>query len=165
MRHVPTQLLTIIFALPLLSQTTPFKFAKLQRVYVVAVDSVSRNTNATKADLELERYARDEFKKRKTFGLAKTLRDADFVFFVMVDSESSRRDEIGLAILPADYEQAHGNLDALRNAAVWQSDNRFKNVAGEAALAGATAGLSLIFHRPSVIAGLIKEFHGDVLGR
>ena len=119
----------------LLQQAPPspaFKFTKEQKVYVVAVDADSRNISVTKADLELERLAKTQFKKRKVFRLANTIREADFVFFVMLDTSSSRTDEIAVVITPSAYLAANGNIEALRNAALWQSDNHFKNVASEA---------------------------------
>jgi len=63
-----------------------FKFAKEQRVYVVAVETGSRNLNATSGNLQLERLAKNQFKKERSFRIATTLREADFVFFVVLAS-------------------------------------------------------------------------------
>jgi hypothetical protein len=150
-----------------MAQTCPepsFTFAKEQRVYIVAVDTSSRNASVTKADLELERHAKDQFKTRRIFRAANTIREADFVFFVMLDADSPRLDEVAVVVSPSDYERADGNLDALRNAALWQSDNHFKNAAAEGALAGAL-GIPMISHHPNVVAGLVKQFHRDVIGK
>jgi hypothetical protein len=162
--------LTILIAAiwPLVGQTPStwpaFTFAKGQRVYVVGVESRSRDTSITKASLDLERYAKNAFKRHKVFQLASTLRDANFVFFVMLD-DSGAVDEVALAVSPAAYQQANGNFDAMRNAALWQSDNHFKHAAGHAGLAMATGGLSIIFDHPDVVAGLVKQFHKEVIGK
>jgi hypothetical protein len=42
----------------------------------------------TKADLELERYTKNAFQRHNVVQVASTLRDAGFVFFVMLDSDS-----------------------------------------------------------------------------
>jgi hypothetical protein len=101
----------------------------------------------------------------ETDHVASTLRDADFVFFVMLDADSPKIDEVAVVVSPSDYQEANGNLDVLRNAAVWQSDNHFRNAGAEAALATFTAGMSVIFHHADVVAGLVKQFHEDVLGK
>lgn len=106
-------------------QSPSFKFAKEQRVYVVAVEANSRELASARASLELERMAKDEFRKANFFRVASTLRDSDFVFFVLLDAESANYDEVALAVSPADYEREGGNLDRLRNCAVWQADNHF----------------------------------------
>lgn len=139
-----------------------FKFAKDQRVYVVAAETSSRNLNVTSANLELERLAKNQFKKGRAFRLTNTLRDADFVFFVLLDADSANSDEVALVVAPADYERASRSLDALRNAALWQADGHYKR-GRHAALAGATIGLSTIFDRSGVVQGLVKRFHHDVL--
>ncbi len=145
-------------------QDNAFRFAKAQRVYVVAVEVSSRDLSITRANLELERKAKDEFRKLKAFRIAATLRDADFVFFVVFDEQSRNFDEVALAVLPGDYEQSGQKLDLLRNAAVWQKDSHLKR-GRHAALAGATLGLSPIFDRPSVVKALVKEFHKEVLAQ
>jgi hypothetical protein len=163
--------LTILIAAtwPLVGQTPStwpaFTFAKGQRVYVVGVESRSRDTSITKASLDLERYAKNAFKRHKVFQLASTLHNADFVFFVMVDDASGSVDEVAVVVTPAAYQQSNGSFDALRNAALWQSDNHFKHAAGHAGLAMATGGLSIIFDHPDVVAGLVKQFHKDAIGK
>ena len=154
----------VLASLFLQAAPTAFQFAKEQRVYVIAVDATSRDLSATRADLGLERAAKDYFKKANIFRVAKTLRDSDFVFFVMLDAASVNYDEVALAVLPADYERAGSNLDTLRNSALWQGDSHFKP-GRNAALVGATMGVSAIFHRPSVIKDLVKQFHEDVIGK
>ena len=68
--------LTILIAAiwPLVGQTPStwpaFTFAKGQRVYVVAVDSNSRDASITRADLQLERLAKNAFKRHKAFQIA-----------------------------------------------------------------------------------------------
>ena len=83
----------------------------------------------------------------------------------MLDADSPKIDEVAVVVSPSDYQEANGNLDVLRNAAVWQSDNHFKHAAGEATLASVTIGMSLIFHHADVVAGLVKQFHKDTLGK
>src|SRR5207248_3161561 len=96
--HEMPNALYVALLLLQITSASGFKFAKEQRVYIVAVDSTSRNASVTKADLELERYAKDQFKKRKVFRNANTVSGADFVFFVMLDTDSSRTDEIALVV-------------------------------------------------------------------
>ena len=163
--NLPAALL--VAALFLVPQDSPtakigFTFSAGQSVYVVAADTGSRNLAATEANLKLERLAKDQFKKEKTFKIAKTLNEADFVFFILYDPASSGVDELALAALPSDYEESGKSLDALRNASLWQDDGHYKR-GRHAALAGATLGYSLLFDRPSVAKGLVKEFHKDVL--
>jgi hypothetical protein len=137
-----------------------FQFRKEQFVYVVGAESLSRNLTITSANLELERKAKEQFRKEKVFRIAKTLAEADFVFFILIDSNSDVADEIALAILPSDYKDQGTSLDTLRAKAIWQETAHFKR-GRNAALAGATIGLSGIFHRPSVSKGLVKKFHQD----
>src|SRR2546426_4104433 len=66
-------------------QNSAFRFAKGQHVYVVTVEASSRNLSITRGNLEIERKAKDDFRKLKVFRIAPTLRDADFVFFVLFD--------------------------------------------------------------------------------
>ena len=137
----------------------PNKFRKEQRVYVVGVEAASRDLSGTRANLALERLAKDQFKKAGAFRVVNTLRDSDFVFFVMVDSASRNIEEVALAVSPVDYERLGGNLDALRNAALWQGENHFK--AGRAV---ASLGWSEVFHSQNVVAGLVKQFHKEAIG-
>ncbi len=153
--------LTIALAPCLAPQTQEFRFRKEQAVYVVAVQGASRDLNVTSADLGLERSAKDQFKREKKFKLAKTLGDADFVFFILIDGSSRDFDEVALVVLPLDYLEHGQSLDSLRARAVWQEASHLKR-GRHAALAGATIGLSVIFDRPSVSKGLVKKFHQDV---
>jgi hypothetical protein len=146
------------------ASTNSYRFKKEQAVYVVAVKSVSRNLAISSADLEVERRAKEQFKKEKAFRVVNVLNQADFVFFILVDDESSRTDEIALAVLTQDYRTLGKDLDGLRSAAIWQDSGHMK-VGRHAALAGATVGLSAIFDRPSVSKGLVKQFHRDVFPR
>ncbi len=137
-----------------------FRFAPDQSVYVVAAQGLSRNLELTSSALELERKAREQFRKAKKFKIARTLNEAHFVFFVLIDPDSANFDELALAVLPTDYVRHGANLDALRSAALWQDTAHLK-AGRNAALAGATLGVSAIFHRPSVVKGLVKQFHRD----
>jgi hypothetical protein len=150
--------------MPSLATRSPsVKFTRGQRVYIVAVETTSRDLNSTRANFQIERRAKDEFAKARAFRVVSALRDSDFVFLVLLDAESRSFDEVALAVSPNDYERLGGNLDSLRNAALWQSNNHEK-VGREAALAGATLGVSALFHNPSVVKGLVKQFHEDVIG-
>ncbi len=141
-----------------------FNFERGQRVYVVAVGTRSRDLDLTKSDLEVERYARDQFKKSKAFTVVSSLRSADFVFLILLDSESSDAEELALAALPDDYEKYGSNLDALRNEALWQSNNHY-NVGRHAALAGATLGVSGLFDHTSVASSLVKRFQKETISK
>ena len=141
-----------------------FNFERGQRVYVVAVSTRSRDLDVTKSDLEVERDAREQFKKSKQFMVASTLRGADFVFFILFDSTSSESEEMALAVSPDDYQKYGSNLDALRNAALWQSSNHL-NVGRHTALAGATIGVSVLFDHPSVAKGLVKRFQDETISK
>lgn len=142
--------------------TEHFKFAKEQRVYIVAAETQSRNLSETRDDLQADRRAQKEFKKLGVFEIANALRQADFVFFVLIDSESRDVDELAVAITPADYEKDGSNFDRLRNVALWQSSGHLKT-GRHAALAGATVGYSAFFDHPSVIRDLVKKFHREVV--
>jgi hypothetical protein len=83
----------------------------------------------------------------------------------MLDPDSRKIDELAMVVSPSDYQEANGNLDVLRNAALWQSDNHFRNAGAEAALATFTAGMSVIFHHADVVVGLVKHFHKDAIGK
>lgn len=141
-----------------------FNFERGQRVYVVAVSTRSRDLDLTKSELEVERNAKDQFKKSKEFMVVSTLRSADFVFFILLDPTSSDAEELALAALPDDYEKYGSNLDALRNVALWQSNNHY-NVGRHAALAGATMGVSVLFDHASVASSLVKRFQKETISK
>ena len=149
---------------PKLADRSPvIKFVRGQSVYVVAVEAASRDLNVTRADLRVERLAKDQFHKSRAFKVAGTLRQADFVFVVLLDAASRNSDEAALVVSPDDYERLGGSLDSLRNTALWQADNHL-NVGRHAALAAASAGISVWFDHPSVVRGLVKQFQRDVIG-
>ena len=133
-------------------------------MYVVAVGAGSRDLDLTKSELEVEREAKDQFKKSKGFTAVSTLRSADFVFFILFDSESSDAEELGLAALPDDYVKYGSNLDALRNVALWQS-NKHYNVGRHAALLGATMGVSVLFDHSTVASDLVKQFQKETISK
>jgi hypothetical protein len=141
-----------------------FKFERGQRVYVVAVNTRSRNLDRTKSDLEVERYARDQFKHSKVFVISNTLRGADFVFLVLIDSASSGPDGLALAALPDDYVKYGSNLDALRNAALWQSSGHVNELA-HAELGVFTFGGSILFDHPNLAKGLVKTFQKETISK
>jgi hypothetical protein len=141
-----------------------FNFERGQRVYVVAVSTRSRDLDLTKSELEVERYAKDEFKKSKGFTVASTLRSADFVFFILFDSTSNGPEELALAALPDDYEKYGSNLDALRNLALWQSSGHVNELAhGE--LAVLTMGGSMLFDHPNLAKSLVKRFQKETISK
>ncbi len=148
-----------------LAQETPFKFQPEQRVYVVAASLTSRDLSLTGGNLEIERKAREQFKKEKQFIPTGQLEAADFVFLVLIDESSRHFDELALALRPGDYAKNGANLDALRQVALWQSSGHFKGSsrAKGAALAAGTAGYGALFYHPSVVKGLVKQFQKEVL--
>lgn len=138
-----------------------FKFAKNQRVYVVAVEANSASLDAAKPDLGLERLAKDQFKKHKFFRIANALSDSDFVFLVVLDSTPGTPiEEIAFAVSLNNYDRARVSLDALRNSALWQGENHLK--VGRIV---ASIGWSEILHRQNVVAGLVTQFHRDALAK
>jgi hypothetical protein len=141
-----------------------FSFARGQRVYVVAVDGRSRDSLVTNPDLREERRIRDQFTKQKSFVIVRTLHEADFVFFEMINSDhqlGGSQEAIAVALSPSDYERANGNLDAIRNAASWQSDGHY----GHTGLVVATMGTSAIFDHADTALVLVKKFHKETLGK
>lgn len=126
--------------------------------YVVAVSAMSRDLSLTSANLVVERETKEQFKKEKRFRIAKGIFQADFVFIVYVDMASPQRDEIALAVPTDAYKDVEGNLDALRAAALWQSDAHF-NAMPHVAASMVTLGLSMIVDKPSVCKGLVRQFH------
>lgn len=69
-----------------------------------------------------------------------------------------------MALTPSDYARSRGDLDAMRDAAVWSSDGKVHGGADDLLSAG-TFGLSRAFHRPSTSAGLVKQFLVAELGK
>lgn len=137
-----------------------FRFQRGQSVYVIGMETGSRDLTKTKANLTIERRAKEEFRKNGFFELVSGISQADFVFVVIEDVESAGIEEIGVAILLGDYQQSKRSIDDLRDRALWQDQNRFPRAkaAGAALL---TAGLSAIVYHPSVAKGLVSKFHKD----
>jgi hypothetical protein len=137
-----------------------------QSVYIVAIDTSARDTSLSSVRLELERKAREQFSKEKKFVVSKVLKTADFVFVIALDPGSKDSDEIALAVSTASYKENISDIDKLRNAAVWQSDEHFhrgKEAGKNAALGAATLGYGNLFRHPSVAKDLVKKFHKDML--
>ena len=161
---------TILYILLLASvrtvyaQKSGFTFKREQKVYVVAVNFRSRDLSLTGGDLEIERKAREQFRKEKKFVVTGYPKEADFVFLILIDRLSGRFDEMALAVLPDDYVKYGSNLDSLRTVALWQDASHFKGSqqAKSAALAAGTMGVGNLFYRPSVAKSLVKQFHKDV---
>ncbi|HXW54209.1 MAG TPA: hypothetical protein VEJ67_00580 [Candidatus Cybelea sp.] len=142
--------------------SSQFNFERGQRVYVVAVDTNSRNV--APSDLEVERKATNQFRHAKVFVVSDTLRNADFVFFILVDYEPNGVDEIALAVSPTDYRRDGSDPDLLRNDALWQASKHI-NGGGRAALAGATMGASILFQHSGAAEALVKQFHKEALSK
>jgi hypothetical protein len=92
-------------------------------VYVVGVEAASRDLSLTRANLEIERRAKEQFRKRKSFLIANSLQSADFVFLVVLDAQSEWFDETALVVDPESYAVLGNNIDALRLAAIWQDSS------------------------------------------
>lgn len=140
----------------------PLKLSPGQSVYIVALDTSSRRSDITGADLEIERKAKEQFAKERKFKLASVLKDADFVFLVAVDRDARDYDEIAIALSPSDYQANSSSLEQLRNAALWQASGHYRR-GRNVGLAAATVGYSGFFHHPSVVKGLVRQFHKEVL--
>ena len=137
-----------------------FHFQPEQAVYIVALDATRADLGQAKLNLEVERRAGDEFKSQKKFKLSKTINDADFVFFVLVDTESSRTDELALAVTPKDYLDYRTDLLELKNHALWsQSGKEGAKNFGKSILSAYTLGAVT----SSVVRDIVKDFHADVL--
>ena len=132
-----------------------------QSVYVVALDTSSRRSDFASTSLELERKAKEQFAKEKKFKIASVLKGADFVFVIAIDRGARDSDEIAIAVSPSDYEANSTSLEKMREAAVWQSAGHY-NRGKHAGIAAATVGYSAFFDHPSVVKGLVKQFHKDV---
>jgi len=124
-----------------------FKFAPGQAVYVVA------------SQLQLERKARDEFNRQKRYRVVNALKDADFVFAAILDPASNDFDEVALVVLPSDYQELWGQLDALRNKALWQGHGHLHR-GKETALVVLTLGYGNLFR--SVVKSLVQDFHREI---
>jgi hypothetical protein len=133
-----------------------------QSVYVVAMDTAARDTRMSSSRLEIERKAKEQFAKQRSFPISPVLKNADFVFVVAIDEGSSDFDEIAVAVSVPNYEANANSLDKLRNASVWQSDSHYHR-GKEAGIAAATLGYSAFFRHPSVVKDLVKKFHKEVL--
>ncbi len=142
-------------------QQNAFRFQPEQAVYIVALDATRADLGQAKLNLEVERRAGDEFKSQKKFKIAKTINDADFVFFVLVDTESSRNDELALAITPKDYLEHRTDLLELKNHALWSDNGK---VGAKNVLKGSAPILAITLGRTnSVVRDIVKGFHSDVL--
>lgn len=87
-----------------------------------------------------------------------------FVFFEMINSDhqvGGSNEAIAVALPPDKYERADGNLDAIRNAALWQLDGHYKHTA----LVIATMGTSAIFDHADTALALVKQFHRETVGK
>jgi hypothetical protein len=149
----PGCFLSAIFLFTFLPHTYGQTLASSKSVYVVAADANSRDLSLTSADLEVERLAKDEFKRRKRYIFAKSLADADLIFVLVVDRRSA--DEIALAIPGVAYRGAGHSLDALRAVATWEA-------AGRPSQNPLTASPIYALSHPSVAKDLVKKFHKDV---
>ena len=129
-----------------------------QRVYVVGAETTSRDLSLAKSNLEIERRAKEQFEKQRTFRLAGALKAADLVFLVIVDPSSENNEEIAIVVSPSDYLAHKSDIDALRDAAVWQSSasSRIKTAKQLAASYNP-------LRRPSIAKELVKQFHREVL--
>lgn len=133
-----------------------------QSVYIVALDTSSRRADTAGGSLELERKAREEFEKERKFKVASVLKTADFVFVIALDRAARDSDEVAIAISPGDYMANSDSFEKMRDAAIWQGSAHFKR-GKHTAIAAASLGYSKFFDHSSVVKGLIKQFHKEVL--
>jgi CHAT domain-containing protein/Flp pilus assembly protein TadD len=135
--------------------TEPFKIQADQSVYVVA------HRISGEPDLYLEGRLKQVFEKEKVFKPVRRPSEAAIVFLVYSEYKIvqtghafDRRESSeflvsasGFALLPEDYTDAKGNLDALRDRAIWYEQ--------------ATVGR--MYRIPENLSGkLLKKFHEDV---
>jgi hypothetical protein len=123
-------LLFVVVVLLLLTSAASaqeYAFKTGQTVYVVAVRSSGQPDPST------EQKLKEEFEKQKSFIIATSLQDADFVFLMVVEykfsevmfnnigagSEDIKR-VAAFAVSPDVYTQHKANLDNLRDKALWQ---------------------------------------------
>lgn len=139
-----------------------FRFQPGQKVYVIAGSPWAQDQTALAPDLQVERRAKEEFKKRRKFPIASSISEADFVFLIILDSHSRDFDELALALRPRDYLARQNDFDALRSLALWQTSQALHR-GKEAAIAASTLGYSGFFRHPSVSRRIVKAFHEEVL--
>lgn len=146
------------FSLTRADEKPEFQLKRGQSVYVVGLETASGDLGLTKVNLDIERHAREEFRKRKFFETVNTLGQADFVFVVILDEASQRSEEVAIAILPHDYRNSKRSMDDLRERAIWQDTGRSEMTGKQAAVWLATVGLSAAFP-PSITKGLVVKLH------
>lgn len=146
-------LLAIMVSICGAQTAAPFKFAAGQSVYIVATDTSLRS-----ASLDIERKTREEFYHQRKFAVAGAISGSDFVFVVIVDWQSTKNDEMALAIPTALYESSDRTLDSLRNAAVWQDAEQRNENANLPVV-----GIYMSSRHPSVAKDMVKRFHKEVL--
>lgn len=142
-------------AAPALATTPKFEIRAGQSVYVTAL----RTTGGP--DIATERKLKQEFEKQKVFKLSSTLSAADIVFVMFVEYEhnvafvggiGSGSDDIKsvavLVVPSSDYAGAKGDLDSLREDALWrdEQDNGMWRTKG-------------------VLGKMVQKFHQDLKNR
>jgi hypothetical protein len=145
-------------------KTSAFKFAPGQKVFVTALDM---SFDGARLNLQVQRHVLEQFAKEKKFKIASALKDADFVFFVLIDPTSTEHDEIAFAIpAPAEADERGESVEELRAMAAWEYSEHWYSgkELGTREPAIPTMGASLIFLRPTLPEkALVKKFHKDVL--
>jgi hypothetical protein len=144
---------------PLVASGSYITLEKGKSVYVVGVEAASRDLSLTRANLEIERKAKEQFRKKRVFKIAQSLQEADFVFLVVLDAQSALFDESALVISPDSYVELGNNIDALRVAAIWQESAHFDRKKRLTTMA------TLGFKRVSIAKGLVNRFHEDAIGK
>src|SRR5262249_44534824 len=77
------------------------------------------------ADPTVESRLEQAFEQQKFFKLTRKISEADFVFLVYCVYEGGYLDNLtGFALTPEQYARLKGNLDALREEALWQDRMR-----------------------------------------
>jgi hypothetical protein len=122
-----------------------------QSVYAVALRSDSGGI-----DLAVESKVKKEFEKQKKFKVAASLTGADYVFLVLAEHDSYSAGVAGvstaqnylksafaLVVSAGDYTEHKGNLEKLREVALWRGDSNAKM-------------------REASPAKLVQEFHKQI---
>lgn len=155
-------ILCISFFASALAQTD--RIPRGSAVYVVA-GSLGSRKSAWSPNLDLMRSVENSFRKDKAHRLeiAPSLASASLVFLVAQQPGSADTPEMALALRVSDYRAHERDFETLRNLALWSSEHAIHGRADHA-LVRSTAGLSLLFHRPSAARALVKQFLAEAVG-
>lgn len=146
--HPLVFLLSALMWLPAAAQSQPevaqLTFNPGQKVYVTAYGAKGQ------LDTYLEERLQKAFEKQPVFKLARKLSEADFVFVAYGGYNGEYlRNLTGFILTPGQYAGAKGDLDALREAALWTEQVK--------------TGWNVY---PEILSGrLVKTFHEQIAGK